>query len=247
MQRELRELGLSDYEVKAYVQLLKLKSVTGGFLSKKSGVPQGKIYQTAYSLKEKGLVTVIDTKPKVFRAIDPKIGVGQLLRNREERLRELDTYLPKAISELQKIPVEKPMTDQLVSVFFGKRNAYGPIWHVFENATKQIDMIFTFEQVQYNTIRILREKSKKGLRIRIIATKKIGIKKIKEFQDYGLDVRYYPVQELRVFIGDSKNSIIMVVNPRDLADRTNILIDSKELSVALSHYFDKIWKKAKKI
>jgi len=247
MQRELRELGLSEYEIKAYIQLVKSKSTSGTELSRKSRVPQGKIYHTLQILKDKGLVTVIDSKPKIFRAINPKIGIKKLLRSRKERLSELDSYLPKTISELQKLSVEQPTTDQLVSVLFGKKNAFGPIWHILKSAHNRIDMMFTFEKVQYETRRILREKQRDGVKIRILATKKVGIKQIREFQGYGLDVRYYPVQEIRLFIADKKASIIMVVNPKDLMDRTNILIESKELSVALSHYFNKIWKKSKKI
>ena len=67
---------------------------------------------------------------------------------------------------------------------------------------------------------------------------------VREILGYGIKVRYYPVQEIRIFIKDKKESNIQVINKNDFLNRTNILIQSEELSKALTHYFNKIWEKA---
>ena len=63
----------------------------------------------------------------------------------------------------------------------------------------------------------------------------------------GCEVRYYPVEEIRIQIIDGIKGNLHVVNPKDLMDRTFIRIESVELIKALEHYFDTIWKKAKPI
>ena len=83
--------------------------------------------------------------------------------------------------------------------------------------------------------------------IRILATKKADKSLMKEIADYGFEVRYYPVEEIRIFIKDKKESVIQVLNKNNLFDRTNIVVQSEELSGALTHYFDKVWEKGEVI
>ena len=105
--------------------------------------------------------------------------------------------------------------------------------------------MFTFEVINHTTWRILREKKKQKVNIRVIATKKDNEKIRKSLIKEGFDIRYYPVEELRIFIKDNEESLETIVNPKNLMDRMSVLIQSKELTKALEHYFDIIWDKAK--
>ena len=49
-------LGLSTYEAKAYFALLSESPLTGYKLSKNSGVPRSRIYETIEKLASKGLI-----------------------------------------------------------------------------------------------------------------------------------------------------------------------------------------------
>lgn len=66
---ELMRLGLSAYEAKAYVALMQSPSVTAYEISKLSGVPQSKIYETMKKLVERGLAIAEGTKPVNFIAL----------------------------------------------------------------------------------------------------------------------------------------------------------------------------------
>jgi sugar-specific transcriptional regulator TrmB len=245
MEKELKELGLSEYEIKAYLTLNREGTLTGNKLSKLSNVPQGKIYNTMYKLYDKGFISYMDSKPKLFKANDPNITVNRLIKKRKERLKKLESSLPKSIEELKKIKPKIAKTDEKVSIFYGKNNAFAVEWHLFESAKTTLDIIFTFEVIKHETWRILRRKKKEGVDIRVIATKLINKKKIKELIKEGFNIRYYPVEELRIYVRDEEESVQTIVNPNNLMDRTAVLIQSKELSQALNHYFDAIWKKAR--
>lgn len=242
MEQQLKELGLSEYESKVYIALVREGTLTGIKISKASSVPQGKIYETLYRLMEKGFVTVMNAKPKLFKAIDPEIALKQYIKSKKENLEELEKNLPKRIKQLGKLRVQE--TDEKVSIFRGKKNAFTANHYLMESATKSIDIMFTFEIIHTHTKRILLDKKSKNLQIRIIATKKENKELIREILGYGIEIRYYPVQEIRIFIKDGKESNIQILNKNDLLDRTNILIQSEELSKALTHYFDKVWEKA---
>ncbi|MCP4726695.1 MAG: TrmB family transcriptional regulator [bacterium] len=65
----LESLGLSNYEAKAYTGLLSENPVTGYKLSKVSGVPRSRIYETLEKLYSKGLVLIQDSEPKNYTPI----------------------------------------------------------------------------------------------------------------------------------------------------------------------------------
>ena len=245
MEQELKELGLSEYESKVYIALVREGTLTGIKASKASGVPQGKIYYILHGLAEKGFVTIMNAKPKLFRAIDPEIALKQYIKSKKEHLEELEKNLPKKIKQLGNL--RRQETDEKVSIFRGRKNAFTANHYLMESASKSIDIMFTFEIIHTLTKRILLDKKSKGIKIRVMATKKENKALIKEILSYGIEVRYYPVQEIRIFIKDGKESNIQILNKNDFLDRTNILIQSEELSKALTHYFDKVWEKAEKL
>ncbi len=52
----MKNLGMTEYEVKAYLSLLKEYPVNGYALSKNSGIPRSRIYEVLNSLKDKQIV-----------------------------------------------------------------------------------------------------------------------------------------------------------------------------------------------
>lgn len=66
---ELMKLGFSAYEAKAYVALMQNPSITAYEISKLSGVPQSKIYETMKKVVDKGLAITEGTKPVTFTAL----------------------------------------------------------------------------------------------------------------------------------------------------------------------------------
>lgn len=63
---ELKFAGLTEYESKIYLSLLESGPSTGGKIAKRSRVPHGKTYESLGSLADKGFVTSVPLKPKVF-------------------------------------------------------------------------------------------------------------------------------------------------------------------------------------
>ena len=55
-QKSLEKIGLTGYEIKTFISLLKTGEFTASDLSKQSGVPYSKIYEVLGMLEEKGWI-----------------------------------------------------------------------------------------------------------------------------------------------------------------------------------------------
>jgi len=83
---ELSPLGLTKNEAKAYEELLKHGKLSASSISKASGVPYGRIYDTLSSLEEKGLVRIVPEKTKKYAPADPQ---------------KVEEYLSKKMNEFE--------------------------------------------------------------------------------------------------------------------------------------------------
>ena len=68
----LRELGLTEGEIKVYLALIGLGEVTSGPIVKEARVSLSKVYQILDRLSKKGLVAhILKNNTKYFKAADP--------------------------------------------------------------------------------------------------------------------------------------------------------------------------------
>ena len=79
--QEMKSLGLSEYEVKAYLSLLEKNPLNGYSLSKESGIPRSRIYEVLDMLKTKGMVfEQSDEKTTIYYPLEPKLLISKLER-----------------------------------------------------------------------------------------------------------------------------------------------------------------------
>ncbi|MFC1801589.1 TrmB family transcriptional regulator [Nanoarchaeota archaeon] len=99
--RALKELGLTDGEIRVYLALVRLGETTSGPIVDESGVSVSKVYQILDRLSKKGLSShIVKQKTKYFKAADPKRLLDYLME-KEEKLREQEVNLKKIIPQLE--------------------------------------------------------------------------------------------------------------------------------------------------
>jgi len=64
--RTLHELGLTEYETRAYLTLIEGGTMTAGHISETAEVPYSKIYETLNSLEKKGWIEIEKNKPSKY-------------------------------------------------------------------------------------------------------------------------------------------------------------------------------------
>lgn len=82
----LESLGLSDLEEEAYRLLVDVRAAKPAALGRIMGLPVERVRRTLMSLSEKGLATESPHDSRSFMAVSPELGLGVLLRRREEEL-----------------------------------------------------------------------------------------------------------------------------------------------------------------
>ncbi len=90
--RVLSELGLTNYETRAYLTLLKEGPQTCKMLTRITGIPTGKIYSVMNSLLAEGWVTTpARQRPKTYYATNPETAIKKRLIDFKEELNNLES------------------------------------------------------------------------------------------------------------------------------------------------------------
>ena len=83
----LQDLGLSEYEARAFRSLLRTGPTTAKDLSRASDVPMGRIYDVLNTLETYRLVrSQTASRPKKYVAVEPETALDRLLADKKEEL-----------------------------------------------------------------------------------------------------------------------------------------------------------------
>lgn len=110
----LRDLGLSEYESRAYQSLLETGPTTAKELSRVSDVPMGRIYDVLNSLETHSIVrSQTASRPKKYVAVEPDTALDRLLANKKRELDEQASQYEEIVGELEEElepsePVDEP-------------------------------------------------------------------------------------------------------------------------------------------
>jgi sugar-specific transcriptional regulator TrmB len=105
---KLVQLGLTEYEAKAYTALLNAHLSTATNVSQKSGVPRTRIYQVLESLHSKGWVRIYSGVPLLFKAVDPARVFEKVKGDYTELLESVETTLKNEVKNVkEKFVVKK--------------------------------------------------------------------------------------------------------------------------------------------
>ncbi len=87
---ELMELGLTMYEARAYLALVRRESYTAAQLARAAGVPRQRIYDVLESLVHQRLAIMRPGRVASYRAIAPDLAIGRLVDERRAMLGRLE-------------------------------------------------------------------------------------------------------------------------------------------------------------
>ena len=243
------KIGLTEYEAKAYVALLRLGMAKGPEISKKSGVPKTRVYDILRLLVNKGLVEIVQEKPMVFKAIKPEVGIKQLFERKIEGMKETEANI---IHSLSKIKTEHkfPIIQENVFTALGYEKMYSFVSSWYKEAKKEVSVFSVGEKIPNSLRWIITRAVKRGVVCRLIVTKydEENINILKRHSRTGMKLRFYPSTGRWTFaIFDKKRVVITVRNPEIKEERFSIFFEIPELAKSLSEYYEILWKRARPI
>jgi sugar-specific transcriptional regulator TrmB len=97
----LRNSNLSNYEINTYITLLNSNNLTAREISNKSNVPTGRIYEILEGLKDKGMIEIQESRPKIFRAISFNQASHDLIAHIRSRQQRKTSFLLNQAKQLE--------------------------------------------------------------------------------------------------------------------------------------------------
>src|SRR4030065_469756 len=95
---KLQEVGLTEYEAKAYTALLNAHLSTATQVSEKSCVPRTRIYSVLESLQTRGWIRIISGVPLLFKAVEPAKVFEKVKEDYSELLDSIKTTLKNEVN-----------------------------------------------------------------------------------------------------------------------------------------------------
>ncbi len=138
LQKALETLGLTEYEAKAYINLIQIGTSNAGNLSKLTEIPHSKIYEVLIRLEKKRLLEVQKGRPLFFKAIKPSAALkgveielkDNLKRELLKRKNDLEVLYEKKMGQISQAHTELGELDN----FYEKNAAFEPseefIWTI---------------------------------------------------------------------------------------------------------------------
>jgi len=233
----LKEIGLSETEIKVYLVLLDLGGSLAGDITKKSGVNRTNVYDALERLIDKGLVSyVLESNRKVFEPINPE-RLQEILRERQQKL---NSILP----ELEAKYSQNKSKEEAV-IFRGKRG----IKSIFEDVLKGKNEVYVYGaesrfadmfpayQEYWN-----KERLKLKLKINMIYNEKVRQRKINENLRLSM-MRFLPASydfpSTIMIYGDNVVTIVWKDVP------LGFVVKSKEVVKSNMNFFNILWNIAK--
>ncbi len=138
---DMKKLGLSEYECKAYLKLLEEYPLNGYALSKNSGIPRSRIYEVLKNLIDKQMVfEQAEEKNKLYYPVEPAAFIKKLKIRYEEMFANITQFAGKLYKE-------QKQDDKLV-VIKGRQNIISFLNLLIRGAEKRIALSIWQEEIK---------------------------------------------------------------------------------------------------
>ncbi|MFH1541099.1 MAG: helix-turn-helix domain-containing protein [Elusimicrobiota bacterium] len=245
----LREIGLTEGEIRVYKALAILGKSSSGGIMKKSGISSSKIYLILEKLIQKGLVSfILENNVKKFQVTNPK-SVLDYIDNKKTDLEKTKKDFEEIIPQINSVIGKHD--NEYAQVYRGFRG----IKTVFNNSLEEMESgeeygFFGVSNEEMNNKRVLnffqnhhRKRVLKKVRVKGIVDN--SLREFYEKRDVLGKFSAIRFHNLTMPIGMTigKNRIIMVIwGDEDIAYE----IVSKRIVERYKAFFDDMWKKARK-
>jgi len=246
----LEKIGFTGNEIKVYLALLELGSVTAGEVIKKTKLHRAGVYDTIERLMKKGIVSyVIKANRKYFEATPPE-NLISFVEEKEDKIKKEKEEIKKIIPELDTMRLlsKEP---QDVTVFKGHKGIQSALEQLlkakeifalggYSEETEGLKYCLKFILPRIHAERIKRKIPikfvfPKGSRKRADELKKMQYTKVRILND-----KFASLIGTQIF---EENILIILWSKNPIA----ILIKSKEIANSYKQYFDYLWTQSKDI
>ena len=256
-------MGLTNSEIKAYLTLLSSGIMSAKDIYQKAGVPFGKIYDVLYSLEKRELISIQNSRPKMFMANEPKIALKNLISEKEKKLQVLIRQASNVEEELNKIhhirPKESLFWMVILNVELNKKSLHGLHDKIF-NETKKELLVYVPSLSSINKFLMMEEEYfsrypellENGVEMKFITGQLNKKDKVilKTFFQHVIAHKNFTIKHTTIIsqpfvIIDSEKIFVSIKNPVKPDEYlAGLYLWKKDFAIELKNKFEDIWKQA---
>ncbi len=230
---QLKELGLTTHEALTYTTLLTHPNMTANTLCNETKIPDSKIYYALDSLSKKGMLTIQQSTPSIYRAIAPNEAITNLKQQLKEELDQKIKQADVLVTKLTPIydSAEKPEELEIAYIVRGQKSIVNRMKSLIQASKREITMFMTLPEVLKEIHPALKEaKEKHRVKLNLAVTQEIA--NSQDLKDLGeVKILYC---NLAMFISDMKNLVTLTNWPNEVA----LMTQDQGIIRAGRDYFD---------
>lgn len=247
MNELLREIGLTDSEIKVYLTLLELGDSTKGPITNSSQITGSKTYEILERLKHKGLISeYIKDKIKHYKASNPN-QILRYLEEKQEKITDVEEKIKNILPTLL-LKFQSSKKDQEVELFTGLKGLQAIFYEQIEimnsgetnyviGGTKGIDeeAVIAFFQ------KIHQLRAKKKIKTKMLYNKRQKTNTDELFNTYAYTTTKYIDHTSPVAINIYNDRTVIIIFGKQISA---IHIKSEEVANSFLEYFHMLWTQA---
>jgi len=243
--QKLQSSGLTEYESKIFLALISHGILSAREISKFSGVPKNRVYDSVEELKKKGMINVILGKVKKFQSIAPENAINNLFNFQLSELENKKEEVSDIIKSMQELQRKSPENISLWTFSGSKEEIAKKRIEIRSAAEKEWKAMISAEKVyEYPTTmhNFIKNKIKKGVSVKVIFTDNEVCKKIGEiWKKFGVKVKLQKIpNDMKFEIIDNKLAVLESTRG-SLGEWFLIWTNSKPIVEFFSKTFDMYW------
>jgi len=240
----LQELGLTDYEVKAYVSLLKFGVQTAAEVSRQSTVPYSKVYDVLGRLEAKGWVESDLSRPSKYYPKPPNVAL-EAFRMQQESVYE--GYEKLIADELVPIYEKRDIKERPeVWIVKGDVNIFGKLMESMDSCRQELMIALPGELRTFSNgaVSIINTLLNRGISVSVLLSDEETAREIRAS---------LPKAEIRVkdgmfgggLICDAKQVVLLLGRSGEGMPHMAIWADHPGLAMFGKSYFESLWNASK--
>ncbi len=239
----LKDIGLSQGEIKVYLALLKLGNAKKTELAKEAQVSSSKVYEIASRLQKKGIVgTILKDKKTHFQAMEPK-RLLDFFDKKQSKLEQQKKELEKVIPQLENISLTQENKATLFEGLPAIKNFYRSLLEELKKGEEYYVLGVNYGEslpgVQAFFENFHRERVKKGIKVKMLVNNDAKEKLVNTIHKLS-KIRFLPeylLSNMIILFYKRKSFIFFLAK-----DSPGMLIENEEVTKGFKTYFKAFWK-----
>ena len=247
---QLTRLGLTSYEAKAYLTLIRRDSFTAAQVARQSGLPRQRIYDVLGSLVQKGLAAARPGNVVKYAATPPELAIELLLGSHREQLARMEHDAQLMVTDLKPaFEAGQEHTDPLeyIEVLRDKR-AINERFAELQAAVKREILVFTKPpyatppQENVEGLEVIQTHEARSIYEFSVFDDAAVAHGVQRFVEAGEQARFVPSLPLKLVIIDETIVMFGMEDPvAGSSELTIVVVEHQSLAKVLKTAFDAIW------